>query len=144
METTTVEKKENNTKITLSQLDQEKICPICGNRFNTTEKRKIKDQVYIYFIHKIKDDTGKVHIKKCYAGAKESYKYVQKFQNNCLNLKGNPSNYEKYSKFLGYLEDILTGIENEKGYSEFKNEVLKIIWKHEKRLYKKELQKSQE
>jgi hypothetical protein len=144
METTTVKEKENNTKITLSQLDQEKICPICGNRYNTIEKRKIKDQIYIYFIHKSRDNTGKVHIKKCYAGAKESYKYVQKFQNNCLILKGNPNNVEKYGKFREYLEEILTGIETEKEYEEFKQDIIRIIWKYEKRLYQKQNQKSQQ
>jgi len=128
-------------KISLAELDKERICPICLNKHNTVEKRKINGQIYVYFIHKQKDNTGKVHIKKCYAGALEQYKYVQKFQNNSLVLKGNPSNYQKYSKFLEYLDQILSSMENEKEYSEFKNEVLKIIWKHEKRLYKKELQK---
>jgi hypothetical protein len=135
------EQKTNTGTVNLIELDQNRICPICGNRFNTIEKRKIKDQIYIYFVHKIKDDTGKVHIKKCYAGAKESYKYVQKFQNNSLTLKGNISNYDKYAKFMQYLEDILNAIETEKEFKEFTGNVTRIIWKHEKRLVKKQLQK---
>jgi hypothetical protein len=141
MSTQEVKEKETTQQITLSQLDQEKICPICGNRFNTTEKRKINGQTYIYFIHKHKDDTGKVHIKKCYGGALLEYRYVQKFQNGIMHLKGNPSNYEKYEKFLYYLEDILTGIETEKEFSQFKQDVIRILWKYEKRLYQKSQQK---
>jgi hypothetical protein len=137
METTTVEKKEN----TLVELDQNKICPICHERYNTTEKRKINNNVYIYFIHKSRDNTGKVRIHKCYGGAINNYIYVQKFQNNSLTLKGNISNYDKYAKFMQYLEDILNAIETEKEFKEFTGNVTRIIWKHEKRLVKKQLQK---
>jgi len=131
-------------KISLAELDKERICPVCGTKYNTIEKRKINGQIYVYFIHKQKDNTGKVHIKKCYAGALLQYKYVQKFQNGFMHLKGNPSNYEKYEKFLYYLEDILSSVESEKEFSQFKQDIIRIIWKHEKRLAKKELQKSQQ
>jgi type II secretory pathway component GspD/PulD (secretin) len=137
METQEVTQKTN----TLVELDQNRICPICGSRYNTVEKRKIKDQVYIYFVHKIKDENGKIRIHKCYAGAKESYKYVQKFQNNSLTLKGNPSNYEKYSKVIDYLDSILSSVESQKEYEEFKNEIIRLLWKYEKRFYQKPKQK---
>jgi len=141
METTEVTQKTNNNNSSLIELDKNKICPICQQRFNTIEKRKINNNTYIYFIHKIKDENGRVHIHKCYAGSKDKYIYVQKFQNNSLTLKGNPNNVEKYGKFREYLEEILTGIETEKEYEEFKQDIIRIIWKHEKRLYQKRLEK---
>jgi hypothetical protein len=137
METSEVKEKETTQQINLAELDKERICPVCGTKYNTIEKRKINGQTYIYFIHKSRDNTGKLHIKKCYAGAKESYKYVQKFQNGTLTLKGNPSNFEKYSKAIAYLEQILSTVETQKEYEEFKANILRVIWKYEKRLYQK-------
>jgi hypothetical protein len=141
MSTQEVTQKTNNNYSSLIELDKNKICPICHERYNTIEKRKINNNIYVYFIHKTKDQNGKVHIHKCYAGSKDNYIYVQKFQNNSLTLKGNISNYDKYAKFMQYLEDILNAIETEKEFKEFTGNVTRIIWKHEKRLYKKELQK---
>ena len=137
MSTEITEKKEN----TLVELDQEKICPICSKKYNTIEKRKINNNIYVYFIHKTKDQNGKVHIHKCYAGSKDNYIYVEKFQNGALTLKGNPSNVEKYSKVLDYVEQILSTVESQKEYEEFKAKILRIIWKYEKRLYQKRLEK---
>jgi hypothetical protein len=48
---------------------EEKVCPICGQKYNTREFRTYNQTKYVYFIHKWKDENGKKHIHKCYGGA---------------------------------------------------------------------------
>jgi hypothetical protein len=115
----------------------ERICPICGMPYSTTEKRTYNKTTYIYFIHKTKLENGKTKIHKCYGGAINSYVYVQKFHNNSnLVLIGYPSYEQKTTKYLTYLEQVLSSFQDYQEFQRFSIQVRRILWKYDKRFQK--------
>ena len=120
------------------ETNTQKICPVCGKSYNTTEKRKYNNTVYIYFIHKTKLENGKTKIHKCYGGAINQYTYVQRFHNNSnLKLIGYPDNQQKTEKYLAYLEQILSTFNNYQEFQEFSIAVRRILWRYDKRFKNK-------
>ncbi len=119
------------------ETNTQKICPICGRVYNTREFRTYNQTKYVYFVHKFRTPDGKRHIHKCYGGAVNQYTYVQKFHNNSqLNLIGYPSNEQKTTKYLTYLEQILETFQDYQEFQQFSIQVRRILWKYDKRFQK--------
>ncbi|RLE62615.1 MAG: hypothetical protein DRJ38_09355 [Thermoprotei archaeon] len=54
-----------------------KVCPRCGAKYSYIERRIKGNQVYLYAVHRWKEN-GKTKIRKCYLGPERDYIYVTK------------------------------------------------------------------
>lgn len=81
------------------------VCPRCGLEYNWLERRKGKNNVYIYAVHY----EGKRNVRKCYLGA-EKYKYIEHFYNlgltNSLELDYLQTALFSLQNFYDYLVEI--------------------------------------
>lgn len=65
-----------------------KVCPRCGGKYSYIERRQKGDQVYLYAVHKWKEE-GRTRVKKCYLGPESGYIYVSHLHQDLgLNLFG--------------------------------------------------------
>ena len=103
-----------------------KICPRCGERYSYIDRKKVRDQVYLYAVHYYKVG-GKRKVRKCYLGPESEYIYVSRLHE--FPLRG-PLDRERILKYLRSLVALLVLRKDkfdEKTKREIKEELIRAI-----------------